>query len=135
MIAEVLIAVGTATSAVAASRVVQALSNTVRHRVTKGESDSASQIRIVLADRSQDTESVVGKVIHALEGTRNAVVISGDLAVVKESGRGEPHIVVKHLSPVQREEIDNHDAPINDAAAFQTWLDSSSPGGSSQAPS
>lgn len=123
MIADLAVIAATSASALAASKVVQSLANVGRQRVTKGAQDAAKRMQIEeIAENSRDPESTVTQVIDALRGTRNAIVIAGDLAVVKDSRRGEPHIIVKQLSPAQREKIDKHDAPVNDAVAFETWL-------------
>jgi hypothetical protein len=123
--AEVLVAIGTGFSALATSEVVKSLTRTVRRRVSKGSEAQAKRIQIAkIAAGTQGADSTVTQLIGALEGTGNAVVVAGDLAVVKDSAKGEPHIVVKQLSSGQREKIRKQEAPVNDAAAFQTWLES-----------
>ena len=127
MIAQLLLGMGAAVSAVAGARVLALLKSVWNRRTERDESVNSKKDEIVnkITHSSEPKDAMLADVIDSLEGVENAVVIIGEWAIVKDSVAGKPHMSVRRLSPRQRELIHNREAPINDAAAFQTWLDTS----------
>lgn len=90
----------------------------------KAERDIETILRV---PPSEGDAALIGKLIEALGKTDNAVVVVGNLAVIKDSATGSPTVVVRSLSPEQAEKINNNQAPTNDATKFHAWLDDTRP--------
>ncbi len=123
----VILGVATGAAAAAGTEAVRELVGAVRRRGTKREPDDAKKMQISkIAEESASAQSAVEHLLEVLDDTPSAVVIVGNLAVVKSSVGGAQHTIVRQLSEAQRARIDNHDAPVDDSAKFQEWLNDSS---------
>lgn len=125
---EVILAALTATNAAAASAVVRTLFNAMRRRRKTDQlnKNAATAIERVIAQArvgGMPSSEAIKLIITALDDTRDAVVVLGNQAVVKDSATGRPKVVVRNLSPGQQEKISSHQAPVDDAIVFQAWLD------------
>jgi hypothetical protein len=122
--AEVIIVLATAVNAAASTEVVRRLVNAVRRRKVSDQKRQNVEIEIerIVADQA-DNDSAITAIIRILNKTDNAVIVVGDQVLIKDSAAEIPKVVVRKISPGQREKISSRQAPMNDAALFHAWLD------------
>jgi hypothetical protein len=126
--AQLIVALVTAINAAASLEVVRRLVSAVRRRKVGDRQRENVEVEIerIVADQP-DNDSTVSDIIRVLNTTddaiHDAVVVLGDQVLIKDSAAGTPKVVVRKISPDQREKISKRQAPMNDAALFHAWLD------------
>jgi uncharacterized protein YejL (UPF0352 family) len=126
--ADAIIVAAMAVNAAASTEVVRRLVSKVRRRKESDQQrrDVEVEIERIVADQADD-DSTVTDIINILNKTddpvNDAVIVLGNHVLIKDSATGKPKVVVREISPDQREKISNRQAPMNDAALFHAWLD------------
>lgn len=121
---EVIVGVVTAIGAGAGIGAVRSLFKDVRARVRGDQGREAAKAEIAnILSAEGYTDSAKEKIIKALDNTTDAVVVVGDVAIIKDSATETPTVVVRELSTDQRKKINDNQAPMENAAFFHAWLD------------
>jgi phosphopantetheinyl transferase (holo-ACP synthase) len=121
---ELIVGVVTAIGAGAGLQAVRSLFKDVRTRVKGDQRREAAKAEIAnILSAEGYTDSAKERVIKALDNTSDAVVVVGDVAIIKDSATGTPTVVVRELSSDQREKIKDNQAPMKNATLFHAWLD------------
>ena len=126
MILEPVIIVATVASAAVGARALALLKRLAGRRMEPDDAAHAKETEIEEKIAQSSGTTVIPDVIDSLGEVQNAVVIVGDVAIVKDLVAGKPHISVKNLSSHQHELIAKGEAPLKDAKAFEAWLGESS---------